>query len=130
MERQDVKKYRVEIQGLLDGYAKEKGVTIKIGQISYDKNDFKASFTLVEAGNKEDVRRMDFEKHCGMFGLKKEDYGRIEKLMGKSYKLVGIKPKGRKYPLVFESMDNGNSYKFKIDNYMCDKLGLNEPMVV
>lgn len=105
MTRNQVKKYRKELTALLNGYGEENGVQVSIGSIRFTENEFHTRLTLVEAGSKEDAQRIAFERDCAYYahiGLTPEHYGRTFVLDGRKAKVVGLKPKSPKYPLVVE----------------------------
>jgi len=54
----------------------------------------------------------DFARNAPRFGFDSSDFGETFKIGGKSYRLVDIKPRNRKYPIVGERAGTARRYKF------------------
>ena len=104
LDKKKLNQFRKEMQEKLDEFAKEKGVQVNVGNITFTNNSFVAKVKVVLAGNPEEAERLEFEEIAPLFDLKKEDYGKEIKLsnMGENriYNLVGLKPKSGKFPLI------------------------------
>ena len=87
------------------------GIRFEVGSITYDSNEFRAKLTgslLSET----DSKKKDFEKHCYKFGLAPENYGQRFNYEGMRYKISGIRPKAKKYPVVAIDPYSGKSLCF------------------
>lgn len=51
--------------------------------------------------------KSDFELYCFSFGLRPEDYGTVFSYGGKTYKLKGLRPRRRSFPLLCEVVAGG-----------------------
>ncbi len=122
LTKQKIKEMRTEIQNVLDEYGEKKGIQIELGHIRFDDTSFTSKIKVIMAENNEKAEKIEWDKVCDLFNLKKEDYGKIVDLTGEKYKLVKIKPKSRKYPLVVEKMENGKRYKYKLNDYVREQI--------
>ena len=130
LDKKQLGVFRKEIQEKLDEYAKEKGVQINIGNITYDSVSFVAKVKVVLAGNKEEAERLEFEKIASLFGLKKEDYGKKIKLriLGEEveYKLIGLRPKSHKFPLIAKKEGHDGRFKLPLNDAVKKELGIDD----
>lgn len=106
--RNDVKKMREELQAELEKFATEHGVTIKVGNATYDETDI--HFKLDVASAADDVERVRWEQNCGYFGLVPEDYGKEITLNGQQFCAVGIKTGARKNCIIVRRVWDGKEY--------------------
>jgi len=120
LTRTDVRKYRDELDEALQEYGKKKGVQISVGHISFGTNDFTAKLHVVVAGSKDEAEKMLFAKNAELFGLEKDDYGLVIDMHGEDIKIVGLKPKSSKYPLIAEK--NGKRYKYKLSDFVREQI--------
>jgi hypothetical protein len=58
---------------------------------------------LNEDGKKIEVIETNFAAYAEAYGLKQSDFGKTYRSDGKTYKIVGLKPSYRKYPIIVES---------------------------
>jgi hypothetical protein len=56
--------------------------------------------------------REDFDMFAAQFGLKPEHFGREFKYAGESFRVVGIKWRASKMPVLALNLENNKSYKF------------------
>lgn len=109
--RTNLKAVNDEINDVLSKVLEKYGLSVKLGDISFDDNSFKTKLT-VSTGSKSDSLKRDFEKHAPKFGLKKSDFGKTINWSGEVFKIVGIKPRSTKYPLLAEK--KGVVYKLPL----------------
>lgn len=57
-----------------------------------------------------DQAKIDFDRDCYLFDLKPEHYGEKVAWAGKHYKIVGVKPRSPKFPVIGE-LPNGKRFK-------------------
>lgn len=93
------------------------GVDVAVGSMSYSKTNInvKLEVSLLDASGKAQTQeRIDFVNRADWFkGLEATDLDReFKDYNGTSYKIVGLKPKSRKYPILVENIDNGVIFKF------------------
>ena len=90
---------------------KKYGITVEYKGGSYSPEEYTAKFVF--SVPRSDGIPTSFAAACGKFGLSVEDYGkRFHNSQGTAvYKLVGIKPRNRKYPIIGLRSD-GQRFKF------------------
>jgi hypothetical protein len=100
-------------------------VTFELGNARFDASSVKfGSFTLIDKdddGNSISTGALDFRRHCWKFNLKEEDFGKTFKFGGRTYKIVGLKPLSKQYPILGENIVSGKCYKF-MASMVCDQL--------
>lgn len=105
---------RKDIQMAVDAIGEEHGVNIKLGNIRFDSD--RLSFTsklAVNIGSASDKAKSEWNKYCDLYGFKKSDFGKtFTTPKGKKYKLTGINPKARKFPVNAVSVPGGSEYGF------------------
>jgi len=118
-----LRQFRTEFDGLIKPFAKEKGIQMSMGSISFDKNSFYFKVNVISAKNKGQAEKIEFEKYASSYGLKGK-YGEEIELYNQKYKLVAIKPKASKYPIVAIRLGDGKRVKIPFDKYVREKLGV------
>lgn len=106
--RNDVKVMREELQKELDNFAKEHGITIKVGNATYDETDIHFKVDIASASA--DTERVRWEQNCRYFGLVPEDYGKEITLQGQKFAVVGVKPKARKNCIIVRRISDGKEF--------------------
>ena len=109
------KELREELNAALSLVEKETGLKIKVGKCTYRSN--RATFTIealtVQDGEVFDEAATDFEVFCGDYGLEREHLGQVVTIHGKTRKIVGLKTRNRKYPIILEDLKTGKRYKYR-----------------
>lgn len=114
--RANVKSLRTEIQTALNKIGKKHNILIDIGgSMSFDADSFGVRLKGRAVANKTDADKSDFEKHCRKFGMVPAHFGRIVKLPEGNFEICGIKPRGRKYPILVR---NGQGKSYKISEFV------------
>lgn len=85
------------------------GVSAEIKGGTFSPNTFVSKMEFFGKGAKEDNEKRTFELAAVAFGLRPEWLGAEVHVYGDTYKIVGLKPKSTKYPVVIEK--NGKQYK-------------------
>ena len=101
----------------LEIVAEEYGLVLQQRHCSYRSNEMPVAFKLIapergEDGEAVDPREPECKQLAGQDGFSPDDYGKLFKTFHGVYRLCGIKPRARKYPLLGENIDNGKTYKF------------------
>lgn len=105
----NLKQLRVDIQSKFDEIEKEFGVSLSIGNISFDQNSFKTSLeatlttgfaSVAEANKAKDEET--FRMYSVSYGLAPSDFGKLIRFQGEDFKICGIKPNHNKYPILCE----------------------------
>jgi len=100
IDRNTCKFLREQLDEALSAMALPLGLTAKAGSARYDGNTVDFKVTLALAGH--DANRTEFDRCCIAFGLTPEDYGKEFQFRRKTWKLVGIKIRASKYPIIAE----------------------------
>jgi hypothetical protein len=108
-ERRHVTMIREEIDAALADLSEQHGISINAGNATYSDNTITFKLELQIEGF--DPLKDAFEKSSEWFGLKPEDYGREFVKGVRLYKIVGLKPRNRKYPIICQDMKTGKHYK-------------------
>lgn len=66
-----------------------------------------------EDGNVLTAEAKAFQKYAVMFGLKAEDLGREFMFRGETFRVVGLRPKSPKFPVLAENVRTGKTFKFR-----------------
>ena len=88
---------RSEVEAALSTIAAKYNCDVSAGNIKDDdiNTDMTISFRSKGADGKS-ADQLNFEKYCGQFGFKPEDYGFTFTDNGKTFEFVGFNPKARK----------------------------------
>ena len=93
------------------------GVSFKTGGVSYTDLYFTFSTKgrfLDATGSTEEADKAEWDAYCGKFGLTPDMFGKMTIVAGKTYKIVAIAPKGRKYSVIGQ-LGSGGKYKLTAD---------------
>ena len=115
MDKIVLKDIRGDLTKVLGTLSEKYNVVFDIGTFRYNENTFKVTLeaTKVDPEHTQEKKMVvDFKSLCHKFGLKKEDLGKTFFSIGEAYRIVGLKPKNRKYPIIAEKVDSGKSFKF------------------
>lgn len=107
---------RGEINVALEDVAGRYGVTIRAENCSFNaaRATFKLEVAVGDEAALEDEARREWERFVYRrfdTSLKPEHFGAEFTYKGVGHRIVGVKPKSRKYPVLTEA-DNGKRYKF------------------
>jgi hypothetical protein len=115
-DKTNVKSIRTEIEEAIDAVAKKHGFVSSAGRITYTdaKVGLRVEFAIpgcVGGGNT--MLAVNWNEQCGKHGFAKSDLGKIFiSGRGEKFKIVGLKPANRKYPVIAEKLANGKNFKF------------------
>lgn len=109
-EKDTIQEFRKNLEGVLQDLEMRYGVTFSIGTIKYSKDVARMELKCI-AGIGEDAERLEFERYCGRYGLKPEDYRRSVYSDGLSYQLTGFDLKAKKYKYIIYDPLMGKNYK-------------------
>lgn len=108
-----LKDFREDFKDAVKDLEKHYMVTINFGAITYSNEDFSVKIKVFNSEDGKNADQVQFEKYAESYGLKKSDYGRTYPSHRGTCKLVTIKPKNTKYPIVVER--GGRRYKVPMD---------------
>ena len=106
-----------ECKEALEVVAEKYGLVLQRKACTFLPDDTPVPFKLLvpertEDGSAISAKETEFRKYAHRFGLKPDDLGKMFKTFNGVYRVCGIKPKGRKYTVLGESIINGKIYKF------------------
>jgi hypothetical protein len=120
-DKVNLKQLRADIDAAFVAIRQKHGVTLSIGNISYSPDKATSRLTMVAIGDSNvatDPRaaalakaQVEFKRCASSFGLKPEQYGMIFKYGRETYKLVGLKPRAPKMPILATNVADGRTYK-------------------
>lgn len=97
MTKEQFADLRYEMEKALAAIAEKYNCDVSIGNIKYDDINTDITVSLRSKGeNGKSADQMNFEKYCGQFGFKPEDYGFTFTDKKKTYTFVGFNPRARK----------------------------------
>ena len=111
-----LEKFRSEFKDAVSEIEKKHGISISLGGISYSPSSFSSKLEVIESqpdeeGNFVSGEQARFNANCKYLGLTPSHYG-VEFMHGNTkFKLIGIKPRNRKYPIIAKSVKTGTIYK-------------------
>jgi hypothetical protein len=114
--RNVIKNIRPEIEAALKEIAQRHGVVIKCGNGSYTNSNFtlKLEASAIDAvtGAVATKEAEAYKRNAPLYGLQADWLGQtFQSYSGDSYKVIGMKPKSTKYPILGERAD-GKVFKF------------------
>lgn len=112
-DRESVRVLRLDLQNALEQFAKENEYAIYVGNATFTGNNitFKLEVsTLNQDGSVNTKESESFRRFASSYELNPDDLGRTFQFGEKTYTIIGMKPRSRKYPILCEN--NGKTYKF------------------
>lgn len=106
-----IKDFSTDLEKLGDKY----GLMMSLGSITFSDSKFsgKVTFILATGKNKPKEKnsrleeaRLNLETYGYRYGLDAEDYNSLIDAFNDQYRLIGIMPKSRKYPLIVQIVSN------------------------
>ena len=118
----DLDKFRKEFNELFKPLAEKFGAHIKLGTQTWGENEFTARLTVTDTSNLKEGQSPrdkkledDYKKHCEIYDLKPEWFGKSFIAQGKTLTIVGLKTRASKRPVVVKDED-GNGYVFPVES--------------
>ena len=106
-----LKTVREAVAAALDGLQEELGIKLKIGNISYSADQFTTKLTGSLWSH--DPLAEDWERYANIYDLDVTWLGKKFLCNGKTYTVVGLDTKKRKYPVIASC--GNKQYKFPAD---------------
>lgn len=114
MKQEQIKVIQQDLKAAFAAVGEKHRISIAMGSLTYNDLYFtcpiKGRF-LDAKGSTEEADKAEWDAYCGKFGLKADMFGQVFTIAGKTYKIIGIKPKARKYPVVGQ-VGSGGKYVF------------------
>ena len=85
---------------------------------SYNLTEGTLKFKVIETGeNRENSMRDEYNRYCPVFGMKEEWFNKEVTFPdnGDRYKIVGIAPNRRKYPIILQSLTSDKQTLVTVD---------------
>ena len=115
MDRNKVKELRVAVNAALESVGKEFGMSIKVGNMRYDDTVVNIPVTasmISEDGVVQTPERTDFIALAKFHGLDPEWIDKEFTSRGDTYRICGLKPRSRTYPILAKNLLTGKTFKF------------------
>lgn len=115
-DRSNLDVMRSSINSKLAELESDFNIKIKLGRIGYSDSNFtaKVECNLVKDGQVIETIAIDFDRYKDAWGLQ-FSLGDTFISQGEKYKVLGLKPRNRKYPIIAEDISSGKRYKFSED---------------
>ena len=123
MDRSTANTIREKLDVYLQPLAKELGVQIKAGSGTYDDHNYtvKVSFTEENEDGEaltKDAQDFLYYAERGLHNLKKEWLFQEFVSQGERWKLVGMSPRSKKYPMLCEKLSSGKVFKLPLESVL------------
>ncbi len=106
-----LKALRPEIEHAILTVMDDHGLSAELGNASYSAD--KATFKLnIVTGDGSEAKEKEWNMYARMFDLPENLIGKSFKNKGRTFTIVGIAPRSRKFPVLVER-DDGREFKFK-----------------
>ena len=115
LDRSSVRMIADDIEIALAKVAKRYGVKIEVGNSSFSSTNCTTKInisTVAKNGTVMTKEATDFNHYAHSFGIKGYMLGDTFEFRYETYKITGLKPRSRKYPLLAENVNTGKVYKF------------------
>lgn len=112
-DRQNLKPLRQDIDKALKAVAEKYGLSLMLGNIRFNESSATCKLEArVTEKTGEPTMAADFRALAPTYGLESSLLYQTVLMDGKFYKIVGLKPRNRKYPIIATRVDTGKRYKF------------------
>lgn len=115
--RKNLPSFRTEIEQALAAVEAKNGVKFDLGRITFTESNFRVKLECTSAadksGNAVDPRQVKFDANVWRYNIAKDAFGKTFTKGGRKYKIVGLNPRAKKYPLNCEA-PNGQQWKMPI----------------
>jgi len=115
MDRTKARLVREAIEKALTSLDPALKVSVEVGSGRFSDTELTLKLIALdkEAGGASNKAEADFNKYAKMYGLE-ASLSDVFMSRGKTFKVAGLKPRSRKYPVICERMD-GKRFKFSIE---------------
>ena len=118
-DRPTIRDLRDAVNKVLEPVAEEFGIGIKAGNASFTPTEvtLKLACGIKNAdGVVETKERQDFRLKAAFLGLSADDLDmEFDHHNGDRYKIVGMKPRSTKYPIICQRAKDGKQFKFPVN---------------
>ena len=118
-DRTSLRELRKDLETALKAVEEQHGISLDIGNMRFSADEcrFSTTATIGEGEDKSIAAKITFDKHCWMYDLTTEDFGKTF-LWGRSkqpYVISGLNLRGKKYN-VCATNTKGEEYRFAADD--------------
>ena len=117
--KQELKQFRIDFQNAVSDLEKKYEAKISLGDIRFSSYEFSGRITVkktsipISDGKTISPEQYEFEKYCELYGLQKEDFGKVLTMNGRKFKISGINTKASKNCVNITG--NGKQYKTSVE---------------
>jgi hypothetical protein len=114
-DRATTKALRSSLDNALKGLENQFGISIHVGNATFtpDNVTFKVNVATVgESGEVMTKEASAFQQLAKFYGLEPEHLFKTFSAAGEQYKIVGLKTKSPKFPILAKRLKDGKTYKF------------------
>lgn len=114
--RQNIRQINSELEAALKQVAEKYGLEVKLGNTRFTGDNFSTKVqvaTVGESGITMSKEATDFNRYKTILGINME-LGQEFQRSGKTFTIVGLKPRSKKYPILAKCSD-GKTYKLPVD---------------
>jgi len=114
--RQNIRQINSELEAALKQVAEKYGLEVKLGNTRFTGDNFSTKVqvaTVGEGGITMSKEATDFNRYKTILGINME-LGQEFQRSGKTFTIVGLKPRSKKYPILAKCSD-GKTYKLPVD---------------
>lgn len=114
--RQNIRQINSELEAVIKQVAEKYGLEVKLGNTRFTGDNFTTKVqvaTVAEGGITMSKEATDFNRYKTILGINM-DLGQEFQRSGKTFTIVGLKPRSTKYPILAKCSD-GKTYKLPVD---------------
>lgn len=109
-----------DFETAIEGVANRHNLHLGRFRASYNKEELRIPVKFLAIEHDEDGRKLspeeaNFRKLAPGYGLEPDDYGELLYIKGQTYKITGINPRARKYPIIAKTQD-GVTWKLPVSS--------------
>jgi len=114
--RENLNSIRSEFEKELKVIGNKFGISFNVNTIRFTEKSMhcKLEGNLSDNCSNESFLAIEFKEKCHKYGLKPTDLRRKFTSNDKTFRIIGLKVRNRKYPIIAENVLTGKSYKFSI----------------
>jgi len=113
MDKEMARVMHKDVETVMALVAERHGVKLIMKGGSFTDRVYKPRIEFVELVDSDatNVAQQEWNTYCHLLGFEKSDYLRHVLINGRRAKLVAIKPRNRKYPVIVEMLDDNSRRK-------------------
>jgi len=101
---------RADIKKALNEIGQKHGISLDMGNISYESTKFSSKITGTVGDGSEHAKK-EFERNCWRYQIPESWYGKQFTADGQTFEITGITTRARKNPINFKDVKTNKSYK-------------------